>query len=260
MTWSGKRQTIIASIVIGAVALFGFILIYPSLNKAPSCVDLKQNGGEAGVDCGGPCANYCSAQIEPLVIKWKRAFNIVGSTYTLVAYIENHNSSAIIRHIPYEFRVYDQDNKFLAVRDGTTYITPNGPFVIFEPGVNLGNRVPARVTFKFLDENPTWVKADATELGKVITTTKDFQLTDTTSTPRVTATLVNQTTYTIRDADIYVILYDSDDNAIAVSKTYLSTIDRNSESPLLFTWPKPFDRTVVRNEILVKFNEENATR
>jgi hypothetical protein len=259
MTWAGKRQMIIAGIVIAGIAVIGFVIFYPTLTKAPTCSDTKQNGGEAGIDCGGPCNNFCPVQVQPLIVKWYRAFPVVGATYSLTAYIENPNTNAIIKNIPYEFRVYDKDNKFLAVREGSTSVTPNGPFTIFEPGLNLGNRIPARVTFKFMNENPLWVKADATKLGKINLTTKDIEVTDTDSTPRVTATLVNNTTYGIRDVDVTVVLYDSDDNVIAVSKTYFSNVAKLSHYPLIFTWPKPFDRTVVRKEILTKFDLGNAS-
>jgi len=259
MTWSGRRQIFIAGLVAAFIVFLAFLVLFPILHKAPTCFDNKQNGTEVGIDCGGNCANFCSSQIEPLIVRWSRAFNITGSTYSLMAYVENQNGSAILNNIPYEFRVYDNENKFLAMRQGSTYVPPNGPFAIFEPGINLGNRLPARVVFKFLDENPKWVKADENKLGKILLTTSDVAVEDTDSTPRVTAKLTNNTTWNIENVDVYVILYDSDDNAIAVSKTLKSVIAKNSVNDLLFTWPKPFDRTVVRNEILTKWKETDAT-
>jgi hypothetical protein len=175
MTWAGKRQMIIAGIVIAGIAVIGFVIFYPTLTKAPTCSDAKQNGEEAGIDCGGQCNTYCSNQTEPLLIRWSRAFPVVGSTYSLVAYVENRNTNAIVRAMPYEFRVYDEDNTFLAMREGTIKVPPNGPFIIFEPGLNLGNRIPKRVVYKFTKDSPQWVKPDSKKIGKVILTSKDIE-------------------------------------------------------------------------------------
>lgn len=258
MTWAGKRQMIIAGIVIAGIAVIGFVIFYPTLTKAPTCSDAKQNGEEAGIDCGGQCNTYCSNQTEPLLIRWSRAFPVVGSTYSLVAYVENRNTNAIVRAMPYEFRVYDEDNTFLAMREGTIKVPPNGPFIIFEPGLNLGNRIPKRVVYKFTKDSPQWVKPDSKKIGKVILTSKDIVVEDTDSTPRATATLLNQTSYTINDVTASIILYDSDDNAVGVSQTFFSRIEKNSQTPLIFTWPKPFDRTVVRKEIITTFDLDDA--
>lgn len=249
---------IIAGIVIAGIAVIGFVIFYPTLTKAPTCSDTKQNGGEAGIDCGGPCNNFCPAQVQPLVVKWYRAFPVVGSTYSLVAYVENRNTNAIVRAMPYEFRVYDEDNTFLAMREGTIKVPPNGPFIIFEPGLNLGNRIPKRVVYKFTKDSPQWVKPDSKKIGKVILTSKDIVVEDTDSTPRATATLLNQTSYTINDVTASIVLYDSDDNAVGVSQTFFSRIEKNSQTPLIFTWPKPFDRTVVRKEIITTFDLDDA--
>ncbi len=254
MSWSSKRRFTYASILAAGFLFVAFLLIYPSVSKAPTCVDGKQNGDEVGIDCGGSCINFCPSEVAPLRVLWQRAFPVTGSVYSLLAYVENQNATAMIDRVPYEFRLYDADNQFITLRDGETYITPNGRMAIFEAGVNVGNRPPRRVTFEFLNKNPTWTKVDAEKLKSVKLTTKDVLVADTDSTPRLTATMQNNTIYDIPQVDVFAILYDSEENAIAVSKSLFSPVGKNSETPLIFTWPEPFDRTVARTEIIPKFD------
>ncbi len=255
MTWASKRQLVYAAIVVGFFVVVMFLILYPVLNKPATCTDGKQNGDEVGIDCGGSqCSNYCASQVAPLIVRWARAFQVTGSTYSLMAYIENQNATAVINAIPYEFRLYDSDNQFIAMRQGQTYVTPNGRFAIFEAGVDVGNRPPKRVTFKFLDENPTWLKADPKNISRARFTTKDISVTDVESNPIMTAQLNNESSYEVPNVDVFAILYDSDDNAIAVSRSFFPRIGKNESKSLIFTWPEPFDRVPVREEIIPKFD------
>ena len=66
MTWGLKRQIFYVIVLLLFVTVFAFIILYPTFNKAPSCIDGKQNGNETGIDCGGSCANACLSQVSPL--------------------------------------------------------------------------------------------------------------------------------------------------------------------------------------------------
>jgi hypothetical protein len=90
------------------------------------------NGTESGVDCGGSCRLYCSAQVSAPVVLWSRIFPISGSKYNLIAYVENQNIDAAVPDINYEFRVYDTEGKLIGRREGHTFIPPNQRFGIFE--------------------------------------------------------------------------------------------------------------------------------
>ncbi len=259
MTWSQKRQITYIAILLGVFAVVAFVIIFRILNKPATCVDGKQNADEKGIDCGGlSCTNFCSSQVASLVVRWARAFQVTGSTYSLMAYIENQNATAGSNKLAYEFRLYDSDNQFISLRQGETYATPNGRFAIFEPGVNVGNRPPKRVTFKFLND-PTWMRLDPKKINQVKFTTKDISITDIEIQPLLTATLQNETSYVIPNVDVFAILYDADDNAIAVSKSYFERIEKNSSTPLIFTWPEPLDRQPVREEIIPKYDVNSVS-
>ena len=142
MTWAFKRQAFYISILILVVLVFGFIIIYPSLNQPPTCADNEQNGDETGVDCGGSCLRACIAQMDEVSVLWSRAFRVVPGRYNAVAYLINHNQDTAINKISYRFRFADENNVYIGKRDGTTFIPPAGKFTIFEPAIDVGHSIP----------------------------------------------------------------------------------------------------------------------
>src|ERR1035437_3040718 len=92
-TWALKRQFFYVLILVLFIAIVGFLIIQPSLNKPPSCTDGKQNGNETGVDSGGSCLNADPALVDSVSILWARAFRVVPGRYNAVAYIIHHNKN-----------------------------------------------------------------------------------------------------------------------------------------------------------------------
>jgi hypothetical protein len=253
VSWASKRQFTYFSIFFGIILIIGAIIIVPAVTKPATCVDGKQNGGELGPDCGGPCQIFCPLQVSDVVVLWSRAFQVQGDRYNIAAYIENQNPNAEIKDIGYEFRLYDQNNKFIGLRDGRTSIPPNGRMAIFEPGINVGNKIPRITSFKFT-EAPLWIKTDPAITDRVELTIGNKNLTQTDSAPRLTATVSNTTIYNVPNVEFYGIVYDDADNAIAVSKTFLPSVEKNGTADIFFTWSVPFTGTVFKTEIIPKFD------
>ena len=68
MTWSGRRQLKIVGLLFLVSAIIAFSIIWPKINKPPTCFDGKKNGVETGIDCGGGCKLQCREQIEEVAI------------------------------------------------------------------------------------------------------------------------------------------------------------------------------------------------
>ena len=164
MSWAGRRQFIYSFGFLIFILGLLTVLFYPIFYKAPSCMDGKKNGNESGVDCGGSCLQYCSDQVSSPIILWSRIFPVSGSKYNLISYIENQNINAGVPKIGYQFKVYDGNNVLITTREGVTFVEPNGRTAIFEPGLNMGNRVPRRTAFSFTTPQ-TFYKLDARFAG-----------------------------------------------------------------------------------------------
>lgn len=252
MDWATKRRLIYLGGIGMVVAVILFAYLYPRLNKPPTCIDGKQNGTEAGIDCGGACEAACFFQANDIIVRWTKTFRVADGLYNAVAYAENQNASTGIKSTSYEFKLYDADNIFIARRTGRTFIGPNSRTPIFEAGINTGNRVPARAAFTFLEE-PTWVQADA-RTDKLPIAVTDTRLADESSAPRLEATLNNDSIYGIQNTDIAAILYDKSGNAIAASKTLVERLDPHMSAPLFFTWSQAFGAPVERIEVIPRIN------
>lgn len=238
MSWATERRF---SYALGT-ALALLILtggIFFALNYEPaSCNDRVYNGTELGVDCGGSCALLCSFEAAPLRVLWSRIFEVSPGRYNAVAYVENPNRHAGVREIGYVFRVVDDRNTIIAQRQGTTFITPNGISPLFESDIRTDVAVPARIFFEFTEE-PLWYRAQA--IGQALSV-MDTRLLDTATRPRIDAMLLNNSLAEFKDVEVVGVVFAADGNAVAASRTIVDVLSKNTSLPIVFTWPRPFEK------------------
>ncbi len=253
MTWAFKRQFFYIVILILFVSIFGFLIISPSFNKAPSCFDNKKNGNETGVDCGGSCAIACFEQVDPISILWSRTFRVVSGRYNAVAYLENHNKNTAVNKINYRFRFADSNNIYIGKREGSTYVPPSGKFAVFEPGIDIGNSIPVYTTFEFTS-SPQWVTVSEEKINQIQVLVSNVNLKDESTSPRLSATVKNNSLFTIPGVNIIAILYDALGNSAAVSSTYIDILNGEETRDINFTWPEPIAGKIVAKEIIPMYN------
>ena len=245
-SWSQRRKS--SYLLIFAVFLFGFILLpaYLIFYKSPTCFDGKQNGGEKGVDCGGHCSNLCRSQyLDPNII-WARVIKVKSGLYSTLAYIENPNIDAGADSISYVFKIKDKDGVLIYEKKGKTFIPPNKFFAVFEDGIFTGERVPTKVIFEFTSE-AVWEIRENKEAG-ITVLKKAISRED--SSPRIDATLENNTIETIQNIEVVAIAYGEDENALGFSRTFIDKLAKGGSQDIAFTWPEPFISNAVKIEII----------
>lgn len=253
ITWALKRQIIYIAILVLFFAVFGFLIIYPNLDKDPTCSDGKQNGEETGVDCGGGCLRACVVQVDEVSVLWARSFKVVPGRYNAVAYLINHNQNEAIEKINYRFRFADAKNVYIGQREGSTFVPPGRSFAVFEPGINLGSFTPVFVTFEFTTE-PTWLQVSQEKINQLKVFVSNIVFQDADSLPRLSANIKNDSLFTIPEVGVVVILYDAQKNAISASRTYLEKLSPLESKDIDFTWREPFAEKVVEKEIIPMYN------
>lgn len=151
-SWGTRRRNFIIVLFLSGIfiilAVTGFKIFY----KNPNCFDKRQNQGEIGVDCGGPCAILCKTETIPPLVKWNRYFEVVPGIYNAVAYIENQNSYARTGNLTYKFTLYEDNGAILAEKINSVKIRPAEIIPIVEGGMNTGQLAPARMSFEILNE------------------------------------------------------------------------------------------------------------
>ncbi|MDO8659438.1 MAG: hypothetical protein Q7K54_02445 [Candidatus Parcubacteria bacterium] len=253
MTWAFKRQIFYLMVLILTVSIFGYLIINPIINKAPTCSDNIKNDTETGVDCGGSCARACIAQVDEIAVLWTRSFRVVPGRYNAVAYLENQNRNAAVYKINYKFRFADANNIYIGKREGSTFIPPSGKFAIFEPGIDIGHSIPVYTSFEFT-ETPLWVQVSQEKINQLQLLVSNIILVGEETNPLLSATIKNNSLFTIPDIKIIAILYDNNHNAVSTSSTYLNSLEGEEVQDLSFTWPEPFSNKIVEKEIIPLYN------
>lgn len=246
-SWGNKRKYTIGAFLLLIVISPIVYLTYKLLDKPPSCTDEKQNQRELGVDCGGPCDLYCRGTVASPVILWSRALKVTYGLYTAAISIQNPNLNAAADHVPYRLRILDPDGVTIYEKYDRVDINPKYTFPIIIPGIRLGERLPGRIVFEFLEE-PRWYKKQV-EVKPVRITNEVIY--NEASSPRIEARVENETVKELENINVGIIVYGSDGNAMAVSKTVLDRVPGSGYSNVVFTWPERFPLPIARKEIII---------
>ena len=233
LSWSVRRRLLylFLTIVLLGVVGGGLFWYYQPL---PSCSDGKQNQDELGIDCGGSCPQVCSIEIQDPRIVWSRLLKVGEGKYDSAVLVENPNPRHGIKRLNYTLRVVDKDNILIADIPGQTFLNPKEQFVIFNSRLNVGLRIPARAISEFTDP-PVWQKIEQ-PIPKLTMVKKGF---NNLPRPQLLASITNESLVSLKDIEVVVVLSDSDGNAIAVSSTFVETLDPDETRELSFTWPEP---------------------
>lgn len=126
-------------VLAGIVAGIRFLFFRP----VASCFDGVQDQGEAGVDCGGPCAKVCiPANLSTVtVLGAVNVFNPIPQHYTLLAQIANANAEFGLENLNYEFDLYDASGTLVQSVPGETFIYGGEVKYLTAPNIAVGAAV-----------------------------------------------------------------------------------------------------------------------
>lgn len=247
LPWRTRKQIfyfgIFAVIVLALIA--GLVwYFWPK----PTCTDNRKNGGEEGIDCGGPCTP-CLGQTRDLAILWTRSFKNREGFYDVAALVENPNLFAGLPLIRYQFKLYDADNVLITIREGSTFVNPGEKQIIFESNIAIGLRTPSRAYIEFEQEkNWKYIKKEKSFLSVVKKDFVNFPF------PRVSVEIRNESLFEVKNVLVTAVLYDEEGNAQGVSMTKIDSIPADSSRPANFTWPVPFIKEPATIEIFATIN------
>jgi hypothetical protein len=218
MHWRLKRQLVAIGILGLLVAAIAFGLFFWFRVSSPPSAAPSFNGTP-----------------QPLRLLWTRFFLIRQGVYDVAALLENPNDRARAVAIPYVFRLFDENDILVAVKEGKGFINSGERFVIVEPLIATGVRVPKRVSFEI--QNVAWEAKEKIVLP-VIVKQKRFETSG--ADTLVRATFMNPAVAGRATAalEAVFVLADEQGNAAAAARAIVDPLATGEEREAVLTWPR----------------------
>lgn len=239
--WSRNRKRIILALIIFVLVVFIATPLLLLFYRAPTCNDLKQNGDETGVDCGGSCQLLCTALSLPLILKGDpRVLRVANNTFEVVALVENPNTSGEIYRAGYTFKLYDALSTIpVRVIEGETYVPKGITLAIFEGPFTLEKGVvPTRAILEWKEESIIWRK-NILQIPEL--RVKDLRFSRIDTNPRLDVSVENLSLENVSNIDLVAVTSNETGNIFAASKTFVDTIPAGHSASAVFIWPEPFE-------------------
>ncbi len=236
-------------LLILSVSLGGYFIY--NLWTPPTCFDGKQNQGELGVDCGGPCELLCPFQISQLQTSWTRGFRIGDGRYAVLAYIENPNRDMYTTNAHYRVLLLDKEGETVAVQHGTTFFAGEPLVPLYVGPIATGDGVPATVIFEWdtSREEARWYKRrwnhELSIQGTRVVEDVQFGA-------EIRTTLINGSPESVENVDIVVVVYDENENAMTASRSLVEHLDARGRRDVSFAWPRAFPQQHQRIEVVAR--------
>ena len=238
-------------IIIGYIILIcvvGFIL-YLIIKPAATCSDKKQNQGEKGIDCGGPCAPCKDITQAKDISIVETAFALGGNnTYDVVSKISNPNDAIGAKTFKYIFTLKDSAGSIIAKREGTNFILPADTKYVAELGLSIdGNAIPASVNIEI--SGADWQKLPNISKPQIGVYSKKFGPIENSDGNEAEGTIRNESSYDLKKIDIVIILRDEKGNIIGISTTQRNSVRAKEDQLFKVTWPYSLGGNVQKMEV-----------
>ncbi|HUZ92612.1 MAG TPA: FxLYD domain-containing protein [Candidatus Paceibacterota bacterium] len=212
---------------------------YAFVKPAPSCFDTIQNQGEAGVDCGGPCAQVCiPAGIQPITPIQHEAVHVFqtdSSHATFLAHIVNPNAGYATRDFTYHLAVHDSTGALAQSLSGTSFIYGSEVKYVLLPNVSLsqggiGGKIDLTV------DQPAWIPASAFP-GPPRFTISGKNTVASAGAITVSGEIANNDTVVFPAVTIVAVLLNRLGQPAGVSQTEIENLAPNQSAPFSVIYP-----------------------
>lgn len=248
LTWSIQKRLIYTLLFLAGISVVvGIPLFLKLYNKPQTCFDNIKNQNEINIDCGGVCMQICREEIVSPHTLFERFIKVAPGFYSAVVVVENTNEDFFATRVPYVMRFYDKENVLLTEVMGETFLYRKESFPIIEYGIETKEREIARMTFEFLGDI-SWQRGDITKARFEILN-KKFSVDRGIS--KLEATFKNEEVFRMSDVSLVALLYDAENNVMAVSHTKVDVAGKN-QVPFVFTWNEQFKKDPVRIDIVAR--------
>lgn len=192
--------------------------------------------------------------LKPIEVQLVKFLKIKDFDYDVIAKIRNPNANYGSLRVSYELRFFGQDGLLLNTLSAKTYILPGQTKYIIDAPVKQSEEI-SRV--KLSIKNVKWEKLhDFLPQNISFVVTKKELLFK--KVPGVFLSLngiiFNASDFDFGKVDIISVLYDKDNNIVAVGKTDLRTVIARGDRAFDIKWPDEFQGWVDRTDVEIYTN------
>lgn len=263
MTFFGRifRKLLFGGVFLFFVAGTSYCIYQIYFPALPSCSDNIQNQDEVGIDCGGICGNECPpssppADTKPIEVVWARVINSDIGVYDLAAKIINSNLYWGVAEFKYDFIARDSNDTAVIERSGTSYLLPESYDYIIIPSIRT-DKNPVRAELNIIKEGQKWASVSSVYNNLSLSLPfreKRYDAQDENGLPVVSAILTNATTYDFDKIDIKVVLFDENNEPVAVNVSDRRTMRSGEEQSLRLFWNTAFQKEVFNQDFKATTN------
>lgn len=215
------KQLLYGTFYLLIFAGIGYGIYAVTLKPAPSCFDNKQNGDEAGVDCGESCVSCEIKNLQSLSLGQAILFS-ADRDFSASAELRNPNSAYGAKTFDYEVNFYDASGKVLKNIKNKGFIYAGENKSIVEAGARITAGIPARAEIKLNEKSIVWEKAS--EFSQ-----PPYKLGDTAATLEIEQAIINGNVanlnnYNLSRVIINAFLVDKSGIKIGASKTEIQNV------------------------------------
>lgn len=260
MDYRRRKQLIIIFILALVLILLGAGAYYKWFYQAPTCFDGKQNQGEAGVDCGAPCAMSCELlTVKKLEVQWAKAVFLKDGFYDLAAKVSNPNPNFGLAQFNYAFKLFDASNQLIAQKQGVSFILPNQSKYLIE-AIVAAERKPAKVEITIAESAKTdWQRlADNFAVPDLYVHDKQFKYLEKQAgqpaSAQVSGIIKNNSNFDFDRIQVAVALFDASREPVGINKTEARTVLAGEDRYFSALWFSPLGGEIKSVDILADTN------
>jgi hypothetical protein len=248
MSWAARRRFVILLIIGAVVVAFLTTVGVATFYDAPSCSDGKQNQGEIGVDCSGPCSSICTSEAQSPTVLFTKAIPNGAGRVDVIARVENKNADAAAKNVPYIVTLYGADQSLIQEISGNVDLPPGTSVPVFIPGISSGKQTNVRAFLEIDSSSPRWFYM--TSDPRIMPAVSNTKLGGIASAPRIEAVLTNPSIFTLTNTKVIVLVRNDKGDVIAASSTIIPAIPAQGKMTATFTWNVAFQNMPASIEIV----------
>jgi len=226
--------------------------VYAFVVRQPNCTDGRQNQGESGIDCGGPCTSCELRQLKPIEIRSARVFTAGEGRGIVLLEFRNENVRYGADRFSYHATLYSDENEAVGTVTKNSFIYPGEIKFIVEPATVAGK--PARVAVELGDV--VWRSIEEFSRPDVTTRDLNVELREETEDVMVSGIVSNKDVVFLSRVVVNAIILSTDGKKIAASKTLLEAVEPHEERSFKIVVPRVMLTSVSRESALVSVEAE----